>query len=178
LKIIKVSKMKTISQAYYKLIQGCAILGGILLAVIFVGIIADVTIRSIGFNSLQWYSAIAEYSLFFCTMLSAPYLVRHKGHVVVESLRLAMNSTTKKYTEKLVYFFCIVLSILFVYYGFIEFLAALQSGEEDLRSIDMPKWLLMLPFPIGFSLIAIEFGRYFLGFDTYYSDRVGSGETI
>ncbi len=89
-----------------------------------------------------------------------------------------MNSSIKKFTEKLVYFFCMILSILFVYYGFIEFLSALQSGEEDLRSIDMPKWLLMLPFPVGFSLIAIEFGRYFFGFDTYYSDRVGSGETI
>ena len=36
----------------------------------------------------------------------------------------------------------------------------------------------MIPFPIGFSLIAIEFLRYFLGFDTYYTDKVGSGESI
>ena len=170
--------MTLISKAYYKLILSLAVIGGVLLAVVFVGIILDVTSRSIGFNSLQWYSAVAEYSLFFCTMFAAPYLVRHKGHVVVESLRLAMPGMVKAVVAKVVYAVCIILSLLFVYYGLLEVIDAIETGEEDLRSIDMPKWLLMIPFPIGFSLIAIEFLRYFLGFDTYYTDKVGSGESI
>ena len=170
--------MTLISKAYYKLILSLAVIGGVLLAVVFVGIILDVTIRSIGFNSLQWYSAVAEYSLFFCTMFAAPYLVRHKGHVVVESLRLAMPGMVKAVVAKVVYAVCIILSLLFVYYGLLEVIDAIKTGEEDLRAIDMPKWLLMIPFPIGFSLIAIEFLRYFLGFDTYYTDKVGSGESI
>ncbi|MEC7490611.1 MAG: TRAP transporter small permease [Pseudomonadota bacterium] len=167
-----------ISKIYYNLILGLAVIGGILLAVVFVGIILDVTIRSIGFNSLQWYSAIAEYSLFFCTMFAAPYLVRHKGHVVVESLRLAMPPVIRVVLGKVVYAVCIFLSLLFVYYGLLEVIDAVETGEEDLRSIDMPKWLLMIPFPIGFTLVAIEFLRYLIGFDTYYSDKVGSGESV
>ena len=170
--------MKQIINAYNKLIFGLAVIGGMLLALIFVGIICDVTMRTIGFNSLQWYSAVAEYSLFFCTMFGAPYLVRHKGHVVVESLRLAMPPTVRKILEKIVYVICILLSLLFVYYGGIETIDAIKTGEQDLRSIDMPKWLLMVPFPIGFSLIAIEFSRYLLGFDTYYSDKASSGESL
>ena len=167
-----------ISKIYYNLILGLAVIGGILLAVVFVGIILDVTIRSMGFNSLQWYSAIAEYSLFFCTMFAAPYLVRHKGHVVVESLRMAMPPVIRVVLGKVVYTVCIFLSLLFVYYGLLEVIDAVETGEEDLRSIDMPKWLLMVPFPIGFSLVAIEFLRYLLGFDTYYSDKIGSGESV
>jgi C4-dicarboxylate transporter DctQ subunit len=170
--------MKQIINAYNKLIFGLAVIGGMLLALIFVGIICDVTMRTIGFNSLQWYSAVAEYSLFFCTMFGAPYLVRHKGHVVVESLRLAMPPTVRKILEKIVYVICILLSLLFVYYGGIETIDAIKTGEQDLRSIDMPKWLLMVPFPIGFSLIAVEFSRYLLGFDTYYSDKASSGESL
>ena len=170
--------MKHIINAYNKLIFGLAVIGGMLLALIFVGIICDVTMRTIGFNSLQWYSAVAEYSLFFCTMFGAPYLVRHKGHVVVESLRLAMPPTVRKILEKIVYVICILLSLLFVYYGGIETIDAIKTGEQDLRSIDMPKWLLMVPFPIGFSLIAVEFSRYLLGFDTYYSDKASSGESL
>ena len=170
--------MKQIINAYNKLIFGLAVIGGMLLALIFVGIICDVTMRTIGFNSLQWYSAVAEYSLFFCTMFGAPYLVRHKGHVVVESLRLAMPPTVRKILEKIVYVICILLSLLFVYYGAIETIDAIKTGEQDLRSIDMPKWLLMVPFPIGFSLVAIEFSRYLLGFDTYYSNKASSGESL
>ena len=67
---------------------------------------------------------------------------------------------------------------MFVYYGFIEFLDALKSGEIDIRSIDTPKWILFLPFPLGFSLVAIEFGRYLLGFDSYYSGKVGTSESL
>ena len=60
----------------------------------------------------------------------------------------------------------------------IETIDAIKTGEQDLRSIDMPKWLLMIPFPIGFSLVAIEFFRYLLGFDTYYSNKASSGESL
>ncbi|MAM68555.1 MAG: hypothetical protein CMM12_07340 [Rhodospirillaceae bacterium] len=170
--------MTLITSAYNRLIFGLAVIGGVLLAVIFVGIICDVTIRTLGFNSLQWYSAVAEYSLFFCTMFGAPYLVRHKGHVVVESLRLAMPPKLRKIIEKIVYLACILLSLLFVYYGALETIEAIKTGEQDLRSVDMPKWLLMAPFPIGFSLVAIEFSRYLLGFDTYYSNKATSGESL
>lgn len=170
--------MSFIANAYNKLITGLAVVGGLLLALIFVGIIVDVTFRTIGFNSLQWYSAVAEYSLFFCTMFGAPYLVRHKGHVVVESLRMAMSPLLQMILAKLVYAVCILLSLLFVYYGLIETIDAINTGEQDLRSIDMPKWLLMIPFPLGFSLVAIEFGRYLLGFDSYYSEKIGGGESL
>ena len=170
--------MTLITSAYNRLIFGLAVIGGVLLAVIFVGIICDVTIRTLGFNSLQWYSAVAEYSLFFCTMFGAPYLVRHKGHVVVESLRLAMPPKLRKIIEKIVYLACILLSLLFVYYGALETIEAIKTGEQDLRSVDMPKWLLMAPFPIGFYLVAIEFSRYLLGFDTYYSNKATSGESL
>lgn len=170
--------MTLISKAYNGLIIGLAILGGLMLALIFVGIVADVTARTIGFNSIQWYSAIAEYCLLFSTMFGAPWLVRLKGHVVVESLTMAMPDMVRWLMAKLVYFLCILLSLLFVYYGWIEMVGAFSSGELDLRSIDMPKWILFIPFPLGFSLVAIEFSRYLLGYDSYYSGKVGSGESL
>jgi C4-dicarboxylate transporter DctQ subunit len=170
--------MNAISKYYNGLIVGLAIIAGLMLAVIFVGIVADVAIRTVGYNALQWYSAVAEYCLLFSTMLGAPYLVRLKGHVVVESLTMAMPPLIRMLMAKAVYIICIVLSLLFVYYGFLEMWGALSSGETDIRSIDMPKWILFLPFPLGFSLVAIEFGRYLLGYDSYYSGKVGSGESL
>ena len=149
-----------------------------MLALIFVGIVADVTIRTVGFNSIQWYSAMAEYALLFSTMCGAPWLVRIKGHVVVESLTLAMPPTVRLIMAKCVYIVCIFLSLLFVYYGFIEMVGMLQTGELDLRSVDMPKWILFAPFPVGFTLIAVEFCRFLFGYDTYYSDKIGSSESL
>ncbi len=170
--------MKVLFKAYDGLIVGLAVVSGLMLAVIFVGIILDVSIRTAGYNALQWYSAIAEYCLLFSTMLGAPWLVRRKGHVVVESLTLAMPPVIRKIMAKFAYLVCIALSLLFVYYGVTEMVEAIGSRELDIRSIDMPKWILYIPFPLGFSLVAIEFGRYLLGFDTYYSNAVGASESL
>jgi len=170
--------MDVIFKIYNGLIIGLAIVAGLMLALIFVGIVVDVSIRTVGFNSLQWFSAMAEYCLLFSTMCAAPWLVRIKGHVVVESLTLAVTPAVRWVMAKCVYVVCIFLSLLFVYYGFIEMVGAFQTGELDLRSIDMPKWILYAPFPLGFSLIAIEFFRYLLGYDTYYSKKIGSSESL
>ena len=89
-----------------------------------------------------------------------------------------MPAGLRTIVEKIVYLVCILLSLLFVYYGALETIEAIKTGEQDLRSVDMPKWLLMAPFPIGFSLVAIEFARYLLGFDTYYSNKATSGESL
>ena len=170
--------MDFISKIYNGLIIGLAIIAGLMLALIFAGIVIDVTIRTVGFNSLQWYSAMAEYALLFSTMCGAPWLVRIKGHVVVESLTLAVSPAVRFVMAKCVYLVCIFLSLLFVYYGFIEMVGTFQTGEIDIRSIDMPKWILFVPFPVGFTLIAIEFARYLLGYDTYYSEKIGSSESL
>ncbi len=170
--------MNAIVKIYNGLIDGLAVLAGIMLAVIFVGIVFDVTIRTLGFNSLQWYSAIAEYCLLFSTMFGAPWLVRRKGHVVVESLTMAMVPKVRKIMAKCAYVVCIGLSLLFAYYGLLEMIGSFASQELDIRSIDMPKWLLFLPFPVGFTLVAAEFGRYLLGYDSYYSNTHGSSESL
>ena len=99
--------MDAIFKIYNGLIVGLAIVAGLMLALIFVGIVTDVTIRTVGFNSLQWYSAMAEYALLFSTMCGAPWLVRVKGHVVVESLTLAVPPTVRLVMSKCVYLVCI-----------------------------------------------------------------------
>ncbi len=170
--------MSTVAKIYNGLINGLAIIAGLMLAVIFAGIVCDVTIRTFGFNSLQWFSAVAEYCLLFSTMFGAPWLVRRKGHVVVESLTMAMPPRVRLIMAKFTYLMCIGLSLLFAYYGLLEMIEAIGSQEMDLRSIDVPKWLLFVPFPLGFSLIALEFLRYLLGYDSYYSNTIGSSESL
>jgi C4-dicarboxylate transporter DctQ subunit len=170
--------MSLVTKAYNGLIIGLAIVAGLMLALIFVGIVADVAIRTVGYNALQWYSAIAEYCLLFSAMLGAPWLVRLKGHVVVESLTMTMPPTMRLLMAKFVYLVCIVLSLLFVWYGWREMMISWNGNEWDIRSIDMPKWILFVPFPLGFGLAAVEFSRYLFGFDSYYAGKVGESESL
>lgn len=170
--------MKLIIAGYNRLIVGLAGLGAILLVLVFVAGLCDVTLRELGYKPLQWYSAFTEYSLLFMTMMGSPWLVRVKGHVVVESLAMAMPRAVRLIMAKFAYLLCILLSISFVWYGTEKAIASFVSGELDLRSIDMPRWTLYASIVIGFGLMGIEFLRYLLGFDSYYSGRADSSESI
>ena len=44
----------------------------------------------------------------------------------------------------------------------------MRYGYVDERSVDVPYWALYVMFPICFTMIAIEFTRYLLGFDSMY----------
>lgn len=170
--------MNVIASAYNQLIYRLAMLGAIILAAVFVGIIVDVTLRTVGLQPLQWYSALTEYSLLFVTMLGAPWLVRAKGHVVVESLMLAMSPKLRLISSKFAYLLCIVLSLLFAWHGGEKAVEAFVTDEIDIRSIDMPRWILYASFPLGFGLVAVEFTRYLLGFGTYYTGQTSSSESL
>ena len=170
--------MRIVAALYARLIHGLAVLGAAILAGVFAGIVVDVSLRTAGFQPLQWYSALTEYSLLFATMLGGPWLVRVKGHVVVESLMLAMPPKLRLVSAKFSYALCIVLSALFVWYGGDKAIAAWIAGEIDIRSIDMPRWVLYASFPLGFGLMAVEFARYLLGFDSYYSGQPGKSESL
>ena len=170
--------MSAVSAAYSRLIHGLAVLGAAILACVLAGIVVDVSLRTAGFQPLQWYSALTEYSLLFATMLGGPWLVRIKGHVVVESLQLAMPPALRRASGKFAYALCIVLSLLFVWYGGEKAIDAWVSDELDIRSIDMPRWVLYASFPLGFGLMAVEFMRYLLGFDSYYSGQAGASESL
>ena len=170
--------MNAVSTAYRHLIHGLAVVGAAILACVLAGIIVDVSMRTVGLQPLQWYSALTEYSLLFATMLGGPWLVRVKGHVVVESLLLAMPPALRLISGKFAYALCIVLSLLFVWYGGEKAIAAWISGEIDIRSIDMPRWVLYASFPLGFGLMAVEFARYLVGFDSYYSGQAGGSESL
>jgi hypothetical protein len=40
----------------------------------------------------------------------------------------------------------------------------------------MPRWLLTATLPLSFGLMALEFGRFLLGFDTLHSGEAGIHE--
>ena len=43
------------------------------------------------------------------------------------------------------------------------------TGEEDVRGVDMPYWVLFSPMPIAFLLAGLEFFMYLAGLRSYYT---------
>ena len=53
---------------------------------------------------------------------------------------------------------------------------ASPAFAAEMRSLDMPKWLLLGAMPVGFGLMGIQFARFVFGPDTLHTGEAGVHE--
>ena len=121
------------------------------------GIIGDVVLRNLGLHSIQALSALVEYSLLFTTMAVAPYLVRTHGHVAVQSFVEAMPPTLRVAVSRFGLALSVALLALLSWRAAVIAVEVTQGGSIDMRSINIPGWVLYMMLSVGFGLMAIEF---------------------
>ena len=121
---------------------------------------------------------MVEYILLYYTMFAAPWLVRIKGHVFIDAVTQFFPPLVTRVTATMVYFICICSALTFTYFSSQLFIEAWNLETVDVRGIDMPQWSLILPIPICFSLVAVEFARFLIGIDDMYGDRTDVREAM
>lgn len=164
---------KTIDGTLERIVNALAFLSCCIVVCIFTMIVIDVTIRTLGFTPPGFTLAVVEYSLLYFAMFSAPYLVRNRSHVTIEAVVAILPRAVQRHLANLVYLSCAVVAALFCYYSFMLEVEALQTGEVDVRGIDIPYYLLFIPMPIGFALVSVEFLRYLFGPYSWYTYDLG-----
>jgi TRAP-type C4-dicarboxylate transport system permease small subunit len=170
--------LSAVRAAYNFLVVALAALAGASIALAFVLIVVDVSIRAFGRHPPAYTSAVVEYILLYFTLFAAPYLARQKGHVYVDALTSRLSGRTRKLVEKLAYLICVATSLVFAGIGFVLLVSALRAPAIDERSIDIASWVIYLPVGPVFLILAIEFGRFLLGFDTMYADRTKAQDSL
>ncbi len=174
--------MKQISAAHLWLLNALRALSGVVVFGIFVLIVVDVGIRivgqTIGVQPWIYSSGVVEYGLLWFAMLAAPWLARIKGHVYIDAITQLLPPAPRRILATLSYLICVCSSLIFCYFSFQLLIEAIDTGQIDTRGEDMPVWTLLLPIPICFFLVAIEFGRYLIGLDSMYGDRTEARENV
>lgn len=159
---------KPLADLYTKFLYACVYVAGVLIVVGILLIVVDVCIRASGGKPPGFTVAVVEYILLYFVLLTAPFLVREKGHVLTDMVFKALPPPLRKIVEKLVYLLCIGTSMLFAVVGTILMIESIKLGYMDERSVDIPYWVLYALFPLCFTMIAIEFARYLFGHDSLY----------
>jgi TRAP-type C4-dicarboxylate transport system permease small subunit len=152
----------------WRLSQFLAFACCVALAFVTVAICYDVTLRNIGLQPPRWTIPVTEVMLLYLGVLGAPYLVRTKGHILVEALIENVPDRLHVVMARIVYLVCAGLCITLAWYGWRLTLDAWLTNDIDYRSIDLPRWLMYGALPLGLGLSALEFVRYLLGNDTLY----------
>ncbi len=140
---------------------------------LFTMIVIDVSLRTVGVTPPLFTSSVVEYALLYIAMFSAPWLVREKGHVAIEAFVSILPPVAREPLARVVYVICFLAALLFTWFAWGLFIETAESGQLDVRGVDMPYWGQFLPMIIGFALVALEFLMYVIGRRHYYSYDLG-----
>ena len=151
--------MRALSRSYDSLINGLAMASGLIIAAVCLLIVYDVIARNLGLQPPASTVALTEYALLYFTMFAAPWLVRTRGHIVVEVMHSRLTGAAKVLIDKFILSLCLLVSAGIAILAFMLMAEAMQRGEIEIRSLEVPRVLLFAPLTLGFGLMAIEFLR-------------------
>ena len=152
--------MKYVVKGYDAVILGMAAFAAILMAAMMVTICLDVLLRNLGYQSSAHFFTFTEYALLMVPCLGAPWLVREKGHIYVEILLMSFGPKARARMTVAIGFACIAVCLVLAWYGFGITVQDYVGAEKDVRSLDMPRWLIVMWIPLAFLMMAIEFARF------------------
>jgi C4-dicarboxylate transporter, DctQ subunit len=163
----------TLLRLYDRLVIGLAALAAISLGLVIFGIAIDVILRNVGLRPWQATSALVEYTLLFSTMAGAPWLVRRHGHIAITSFVEMLPPGMRRAIGQLVLIVsAATLALLCWRAGAVGF-DMVERGSMDIRSVNIPSWVLYAMLSAGFGLMATEFLRLFLRGELYSGGEGG-----
>ncbi|HVL36283.1 MAG TPA: TRAP transporter small permease [Burkholderiales bacterium] len=141
------------------MLYGMALVAGVLMVAMMVMIVTDVALRNLGYQSSAHLFTFTEYFLLLIPLLGAPWLVREKGHIYIELLISALGPDARRALVKLILALSIAVCAVLAWYGGAITVQDFVQGHKDVRSYDMPRWILMAFMPLAFGMMTLEFAR-------------------
>jgi C4-dicarboxylate transporter, DctQ subunit len=168
--------LSLIGKAYRAVLYGMAWLAGVMMVATMAMIVADVALRNLGFQSSAHFFTFTEYFLLLIPLLGAPWLVREKGHIYIELLVAALPPRAQRALLRAILVACVTVAALLAWYGGAITVHDFVGNEKDVRSFDMPRWMLMLFMPLSFAMMAIEFLRLLVRGESPYGSGLVQGD--
>ena len=167
--------MKHVAKGYNAILYGMAYLAGFLMVAMMTIIFVDVVLRNLGYQSSAHFFTFTEYGLLAIPCLGAPWLVREKGHVYVEMLLMQLKPRARHALTLGIGMVCVAVCAVLAWYGVGVTINDFAQNEKDVRSLDMPRWLVVGFIPLSFAMMAIEFARFVVRGESFLAP-VGSTE--
>jgi len=152
--------VKYVVKVYDAVLYGMAGVAAFLMAAMMVVITLDVILRNLGYQSSAHFFTFTEYALLIVPCMGAPWLAREKGHIYVEILLMSMTERMRARFTMLIGLICIAVCLVIAWYGFDVALRDYLQNEKDVRSLDMPRWMVVGWIPLSFLMMAVEFARF------------------
>ena len=150
--------MARISKVYDALLEALGMVAALLLALVTLGITAEIVIRGTGLGSLPWMIEIVEYSLLAVTFLAAPWVLKHSAHVSVDLLVEIVGPRGRRILALVGNSAGLIVCAVIFYYGLRSTIELYAADTKIFKIMTIREWWLFALVPVSGALMAIEFG--------------------
>lgn len=144
------------------IIEGLAVLAGVILLVITFLVTGSALVRYMGFRAPIWTLQYTEYGLLWLTFLGAAWLLREEGHIRIDTVISRLGASSRRNVELANDILGFLVSIIIFGFGALHTLDLYQCGIMEVKGVIVPKFLFFLIIPLGGLTLAIQFARRFL----------------
>ena len=149
--------MNRVSAFCERLFNSLAIVAALLLFAMVALVTADIVLRNTLRVGFAWANEITEYALYLTTLLTAPWLLRRGQHVRIDMALVLVPPRVAWMMEALADLVGLAASLVLVWYGGVMTVQSARLGSLTIKNLVFPEWWLLVPLPICFGLLALEF---------------------
>lgn len=156
--------MKTLSKALTVTENALAKLSIGYLFFVVATITFDVIGRRFIGSSLPWIVEVAEYFLLFSAFMCSGWVLREKGHIVVDFIDNSLSEQGLKRLRVGAYAITFVTTLYILWFTSKLAWIYLERGSYEGNFVHVPQWIVYAPVPIGMALFLLELIRQFTWF--------------
>jgi TRAP-type C4-dicarboxylate transport system permease small subunit len=141
------------------IMDAMAYLAGVLLMLVTVTVAVSVTLRYLRFKSPIWVLQYTEYALLWITFLGAAWLLKHDGHIRIDSIIMRFSDTARRKLSMLNCLIGSLVSAVVCWFGALHTVDLIRRGVIDVKATSVPKALIFWIIPVGGLMLSIQFIR-------------------
>jgi TRAP-type C4-dicarboxylate transport system permease small subunit len=149
--------MDRLSDLYGKLLDGLATVAALLLLAMVIIVTGDILLRNLFVKGFLWANEVSEYALYLITLLTAPWLLRRGQHVRLDLILTILPRSAAWLMEAIGDIAGFIVCLVMIRYGTNMVAEAYRLGSITIKNLIFPEWWLLVPLPLTFLLLAIEF---------------------
>ena len=148
--------MRKSGEAFDRLLALTGVVPGVIVALLAVGVAAEVFARNFGLTGFYWMLEVVEYGLLTLTMVGSAYVLSIGRHVTIDLVLNALPSHARQWLRIGIDVVIVGVSLIIVYYGIITAHLAYIEDSTLFKSFDIKEWMPAAVVPGGMALFAVE----------------------
>lgn len=138
------------------LVHTLCVLAVLVLAVMALGVSAEVILRMFRFPSIIGLIELTEYGLFISTFFVAPHLLRTNEHIRVDILMARVDAATARWVDRAVLAVIIAVSAVTGFVGTVILVDHVRDGTLIFKDLIIPQWWLDWIIPLSSLAMALQ----------------------